>query len=417
MSMRARRFRPVCAAAIILGVMLPARQAVAQISDDAVRIGVLTDMSGAFSDVGGQGSVVAAEMAAQDFGGTVRGKPIRIVSADHQNKPDVGAAIARAWFDRDGIDAVADLPVTSVALAVIEIAREKQRTTLIAGAASSDITGRFCSPYATHWADDSYALAHGTAQAVTKAGGTSWFFITADYAFGHAMERDAAAAVTAAGGTVTGNIRHPLATPDFSSYLLRAQASRAQVIGLASAGRDTVTAIKQAAEFGIADSDKRVAGFLVFISDVHSVGLPVARDLLVATGFYWDQNDAARAFGRRFFASTGRMPTKQQASVYASVTQYLKTVDAAGTDAAGAVNRTLRALPVDYFGHPAVIRADGRVLYDLTLYAVKAPAESKAPYDYYRPLVLIPAAEAFRPEGEGGCALAPNPLTAREIHP
>nr|WP_157091665.1 ABC transporter substrate-binding protein [Methylobacterium nodulans] len=390
-----------------LGLLLPAARASAQISDEAVTIGVLTDMSGPFSDIGGKGSVAAAEMAAQDFGGSVKGRPIRILAADHQNKPDVGSAIARAWFDRDGVDAVADLPVTSVALAVLEIARDKKRTVLIAGAAASDLTGRACSPYSTHWADDSFALANGTATAVTKAGDRSWFFVTADYAFGHAMERDATAAVKAAGGTVKGSIRHPLAAPDFSSYLLQAQGSGAKVIGLASAGGDTINAIKQAAEFGIAGSGQRVAGFLVFLSDVHSLGLAVAQGLLVSTGFYWDQNDAARAFGKRFFAKTGRMPTKQQASVYASVTQYLKAVDEAGTDEAGAVNRVMRRLPVDYFGHPASIRPDGRVLYDLTLYEVKAPAESKAPYDYYKPIATIPAAEAFRSERDGGCVIAP----------
>ncbi|WP_407529469.1 ABC transporter substrate-binding protein [Methylobacterium oryzisoli] len=395
----------LCAALTALGLVLPAGRAAAQISDDVVRIGVLTDMSGPFSDIGGKGSVLAAEMAAEDFGGSVKGKPIRIVSADHQNKPDVGSGIARAWFDRDGVDAVADLPVTSVALAVLEIARDKKRTALIAGAAASDLTGRFCSPYSTHWADDSFALASGTAKAVTKAGDKSWFFVTADYAFGQAMERDATSAVKVAGGSLKGSVRHPLATPDFSSYLLQAQASQAQVIGLASAGGDTINAIKQAAEFGITDSGQRVAGFLVFLSDVHSVGLPAAKGLLVTTGFYWDQNEAARAFGKRFFAKAGRMPTKQQASVYASVTQYLKAVDATGTDEAGAVNQAMRKLPVAYFGHPASIRADGRVLYDLTLYEVKAPRESKGPYDYYKPLATIAAAEAFRSESESGCTL------------
>ena len=377
----------------------------AQISDDAVKIGVLTDMSGQFSDIGGKGSVVAAQMAAEDFGGQVKGKPIQIVGGDHQNKPDIGSSIVRQWFDTDHVDAIADLPVTSVALAAQEIAREKKKTLLIDGAAASDITGKACSPYSTHWADDSYALANGTARAITERGDKTWFFLTADYSFGQAMERDATAAVKATGGQVLGSVRHPLGAPDFSSYLLQAQGSGAKVIGLANAGGDTQNSIKQANEFGITAAGQKMAGFLVFITDVHSLGLNTAQGLLVSTGFYWDQNDQARAFGKRFFDKVGRMPTKQQAAVYASITHYLKAIDATGTDDAAKVNEQMRRMPVDFFGRAGSIRPDGRVLYDLTLYEVKKAAESKAPWDYYKAVTTIPRDQAFQPAQENGCAL------------
>lgn len=377
----------------------------AEISGQVVRIGVLTDMGGQFADIGGKGSVVAAELAAEDFGGKVAGVPIEIIAGDHQNKPDVGGAILRKWFDEDGVDAVADLPVSSVAFAAQDIARQKHKTLLISGAAVSELTGKACSPYSSHWADDTYALANATGKAVTKNGGKSWFFITVDYSFGHAMERDAAAAVEATGGKVVGTVRHPLGAADLSSFLLQAQASKAEVIGLANVGKDTSNAVKQAAEFGLTSGGQKLAGFLVFLTDIKAIGLPLAKGLLVSTGFYWDQNDEARAFAKRFEAKVGRMPTKQQASVYASVKHYLKAVAASGSDEAGAVNAEMRQLPVDYFGHPATIRPDGRVLYDLTLYEVKSPAESKGPWDFYKPVTTLPAAEVFRPAGETGCSL------------
>lgn len=393
----------LAALALATTAAMPAR---AQMSDHVVRIGVLGDMGGQFSDIGGRGSVAAAELAVEDVGGKVAGVPVEIVSGDHQNKADVGGATLRKWFDEGGVDAVADLPVSSVALAAQEIAREKKKTLLISGAAVSELTGKACSPYATHWADDTYALANATGKAVTaSAGGKSWYFITVDYSFGHAMERDASAAVVAAGGKVLGNARHPLGAPDLSSFLLQAQASRAQVIGLANVGGDTSNAVKQAAEFGITSGGQKLAGFLVFLTDIKAIGLPLAKGLLVSTGFYWDQNDEARAFARRFEAKVGRMPTKQQASVYASVKHYLKAVAAAGTDEAAKVNARMRDLPVDYFGHAASIRPDGRVLYDLTLYEVKSPAESKGPWDFYKPVTTLPASEVFRPAGETGCPL------------
>lgn len=377
----------------------------AEISGQVVRIGVLTDMGGQFADIGGKGSVVAAELASEDFGGKVAGVPIEIIAGDHQNKPDVGGAILRKWFDEDGVDAVADLPVSSVAFAAQDIARQKRKTLLISGAAVSELTGKACSPYSSHWADDTYALANATGKAVTKNGGKSWFFITVDYSFGHAMERDAAAAVEATGGKVVGTVRHPLGAADLSSFLLQAQASKAEVIGLANVGKDTSNAVKQAAEFGLTSGGQKLAGFLVFLTDIKAIGLPLAKGLLVSTGFYWDQNEEARAFAKRFEAKVGRMPTKQQASVYASVKHYLKAVAASGSDDAGTVNAEMRQLPVDYFGHAATIRPDGRVLYDLTLYEVKDPAESKGPWDFYKPVTTLPAAEVFRPAGETGCSL------------
>ncbi len=392
------------ALAVAASAFVPAA-ARAQISDNVVRIGVLGDMGGQFADIGGRGSVAAAELAAEDFGGKVAGVPIEIISGDHQNKADVGGATLRKWFDEGGVDAVADLPVSSVALAAQEIAREKKKTLLISGAAVSELTGKACSPYSTHWADDTYALANATGKAVTAAGGKSWYFVTVDYSFGHAMERDAAAAVASAGGKVLGNTRHPLGAQDLSSFLLQAQASKAQVIGLANVGGDTSNAVKQAAEFGITSGGQKLAGFLVFLTDIKAIGLPLAKGLLVSTGFYWDQNDEARAFAKRFEAKVGRMPTKQQASVYASVQHYLKAVAAVGTDDAGKVNAQMRALPVDYFGHAASIRPDGRVLYDLTLYEVKSPAESRGPWDFYKPISTLPANEVFRPAAETGCAL------------
>jgi branched-chain amino acid transport system substrate-binding protein len=290
-----------------------------------------------------------------------------------------------------------------VALAAQEIARQKRRTLLISGAAVSDLTGKACSPFATHWADDTYALATATAKAVVRNGGTSWFFLTVDYAFGTAMERDAARTVKDSGGRVLGSVRHPLNTADFSAYLLQAQASGAEIIGLANVGGDTINAIKAAAEFGIVGEGRKLASFLMFITDIASLGLPAAQGLLVSEGFYWDQNDLSRAWSQRFSARLNKMPTKQQAATYASVTHYLKAVAATGTDEAGAVNAEMRRLPVDFFGRTGSIRPDGRVLYDLTLYRVKTPAASRGPWDFYETVATIPAAEAFRPVAEGGC--------------
>ncbi len=329
-----------------------------------------------------------------------------VLDADHQEKVDIAASIAGEWFDVKGVDAIADLPNTGVVLALQEMARKKRKTLLVSGAASVEITGKSCSPFTTHWTDDTYALANGTARAMAKGGGTSWFFLTADYSFGYDLERDATATVKSLGGRVLGSARHPLGTNDFSSFLLQAQASHADIIGLASAGADTVSAIKQAREFGIVAGGQRLAALHAFVSDVYSLGLDAAQGLIITTGFYWDETDGTRNWARRFFAARGRMPTREQAGVYTSVLHYLKAVQATGTTDAEAVNAAMRRLPVDRFGATATIRPDGRVIYDIGVYEVKSPAESKAPWDFYRKLATIPGDEAFRPADVGGCALA-----------
>ena len=392
----------VLLAALAAGLAVgPAR---AQISDDVVRIGVLTDETGPYADSAGAGSVLAARMAAEDFGGRVRGKPIEIVHADTQNKPDVASTIARRWFDTERVDAIIDLPVTPIALAVQEVARQKGRTVMITASAASEFTSRFCSPVSTHWADDTHALTAGAARAMLAAGGDTWFFITVDQAFGLALERDATAIVVAGGGRVLGSARHPIGATDFSSLLLQAQVSGAKVVGLASVGGDLVNLLKQANEFGLARAGKQtLVGFLTYIQDIHALGLPAAQGFSFTAGFYWDQNDASRAFARRFFAVQKAMPSKNHAEVYTAVTHYLRAIDATGTDDAVAVNRAMRDRPLDYFGNPAMVRADGRVLYDVTLWRVKAPSESSGPWDYYAPVRTIPAAEAFLPMNREAC--------------
>ncbi|MBC7800793.1 MAG: ABC transporter substrate-binding protein [Gemmatimonadaceae bacterium] len=381
-----------------------AAQARAQLSDDVVRIGVLTDETGPYADSAGAGSVQAARMAVADFGGQVRGKPVEVLHADTQNKPDVASAIARRWFDNDRVDAVVDLPVTPIALAVQEVAKQKNRTVMITASAASEFTSRFCSPISTHWADDTHALTAGAARALLAGGGDTWYFITVDQAFGLALERDATAIVKAGGGRVLGTLRHPIGNTDYSSLLLQAQASGAKVVALASVGGDLVNILKQANEFGLRQSGKQiVAGFLTYIQDIHALGLPAVQGYTFTEGFYWDQNDTSRAFARRFFATQKMMPSKNHAEIYTAVTHYLRAIDAAGTDEAVAVNRAMRDRPVDYFGKPATVRGDGRVLYDLTLWRVKAPGESKAPWDYYAPVRTIPAADAFLPPNREAC--------------
>ena len=363
-----------------------------------LKIGVLTDESGPYADSAGPGSVLAAEMAAADFGGKVKGRIIEIVHADTLNKPDVAAGIARRWFDNEGVAAIVDLPVTPVAFAVQELAKQKNRTVMINAAATSDFTAKACSPVSTHWADDTNALAAGTAKAIMAGGPQNWYFITVDIAFGAALQRDATAVIEAAGGKVLGSARHPVNNADFSSLLLQAQASQAQRIGLASVGGDLVNAIKQAHEFGLTrDGKQSLVGFLVYITDINALGLSTAQDIAVTSSFYWDQNDSARAFSKRFFEKRKMMPTKDHASIYTSVMHYLRAVEAAGTDEAVAVNRQMRATGFDFFGKKGTLRSDGRALYDLTLYRVKKPAESKAPWDYYAPVRVISQAEAFLP--------------------
>jgi branched-chain amino acid transport system substrate-binding protein len=389
--------RLMIAAALILAAPALAEERV-------VRIGVMGDMSGFASQVGGPGAVLATRMAVQDHAGTAAGMPIEVVEADMQNKPDIAAQIARRWFDVDGVDAIADLPVTPVALAVQGIARDKKKVLLISEAATTEITGRQCSPYTAHWADDTHALAAGTARALVESGATRWFFLTADFAFGHAMQAAASAVVTALGGEVLGAARHPLATADFSSFLIQAQQSGADVIAFANVGADLVNAIKQASEFGLTRAGQKLTGLIMFVSDVDALGLPVAQGLYVTSSFYWDRDDATRAFARRFAAlNGGRMPTKAHAATYAAVRHYLAAIDAAGAKDAAAVTAQMKRMPISYFGRPARMRADGRVVYDLDLYQVKAPAEQRYPWDYYRPVRAIPADQAFLSVEQGGC--------------
>jgi branched-chain amino acid transport system substrate-binding protein len=386
-------------------VALAAGSAAAQ-GTGPVKIGVLNDMSSLYADISGKGSVVAAELAAEDAGGNLLGKPIEIVSADHQNKPDVGAAIARKWYDEEGVDVITDVPTSSVALAVEQVSRDKHKLALFSGPGSSDITGTKCSPYAAHWTYDTYALAHGTGSAVVKSGGDTWFFITADYAFGHALERDTADVVKAEGGKVLGDVNVPLNTPDFSSFLLQAQASKAKVIGLANAGGDTINSIKQGAEFGIVEGGQKFAGLLVFISDVHSLGLKTAQGLQLTEAFYWDQNDQTRAWSKRFYAKMHRMPTMVQAGVYSALTHYFNAVKALDSKDPLKVMAKMRETPInDFMTHNGKLRIDGRVTRDLYLFEVKKPSESKGEWDLYKLLATVPADQAFRPLDKGGCPL------------
>jgi branched-chain amino acid transport system substrate-binding protein len=381
--------------------------AYAQFSDNKLVIGVMGDQSGVVSDVGGPGSIKAARMAVADFGGSIDGVPIEIITADHQNKPDVASSIAREWFDRQGVDVIVDLPHSGAVLGLMTIATEKHRSLMVSGAASVEITGSHCSPYVTHWTDDTYALARGTAAALTEQGQKSWFFLTADYAFGHDLEKDATAVVEQRGGKVLGSARHPLNTADFASLLLQAQDSKAQVVALASAGADTVNAIKQAGQFDIMRTQK-IAALHAFITDVHSLGLEAAQGLIITSGFYWDDSQGTRDFALRFLKEHGRMPTREQAGVYTGVLHFLKAAKSAKSDDAAIVNAEMRKLPVDKFGKPAVLQQNGRVAYDLGVYRVKSPAESKAPWDYYERIATVPAATAFRPAADSGCSAAPS---------
>ncbi len=380
--------------------------ACAQISDGVVKIGVLNDMSSLYADLSGKGSVIAAQMAAEDFGGKVLDKPIVIISGDHQNKPDIGAGIARRWIDTQQVDAIADVPTSSVALAIQEVTRQKKRIFLMSAAGSSDLTGKACSPYGFQWTYDTYALAHGTGGSIVKQGGNSWFFITANYAFGHALMRDTSEAVTAAGGKVLGSVNVPQNTHDFSSFLLQAQVSKAKVIGLANAGGDTINSIKQASEFGIVAGGQKLAGLYVFITDVHSLGLKVAQGLTITSAWYWDKGDASRAFANRFMARNpnGLPPTYTQAGVYSAVTHYLKAIKDAGTDDSDKVSAEMRALKInDFMTKDGWIREDGRIMRDMYLEEVKSPEQSKYPFDYFKLLATIPAEQAFRPLKDGGC--------------
>jgi branched-chain amino acid transport system substrate-binding protein len=377
---------------------------------DTIKIGVLNDQTGVFADNGGLGSVAAAKLAAEDFGGEIAGMKIEVISADHQNKPDVAAAIARKWFDTENVDILADGAASSAGFAMLEVAKQKNRIFVISGSGSSDFTGKSCSPISFHFAYDTYALAKITGLAVTKAGGTSWYFVTADYAFGHALQRDSTKFIEAAGGKVVGSAAHPLGSTDMASFLLQAQGSKAKVVGLATSGADVQTAIKQAGEFGIVESGQQLAGLLVFITDVNALGLKATQGLQLTTSFYWDLNDETRAWAKRYFAATGgKVPSLVQAGVYSGVHHYLAAVKAAGTKDTAAVAKKMHEMKVnDMYNKDVTIRPDGRVLHTMYLMQVKKPDESKYKYDYYKVVSTSPGEEAFRPMSEGGCPLVQN---------
>jgi branched-chain amino acid transport system substrate-binding protein len=390
----------------LLAALLGAAPAWAQISDGVVKIGVLTDMAGVYADLSGAGSIAAAEMALEDFGPTVAGVPIEIVTADHQNKADIAATRAREWFESDGVDVIVDLVTSSVALAVQEVGRQMNQVTIVSGAATSRLTNEACSPVGIHWAYDTHALAVGTGRAVVEEGGDSWYFLTVDYAYGHSLEEDVRRVVLASGGSVVGAIRHPFPTTDFSSFLLQAQASGAKIIGLANAGQDTTTSIKQAKEFGITEMGQQLAGLLVFITDAHALGVDIAQGLLLTTGFYWDYDAATRAWSDRFYERTGQRPSMAHAGVYSSMLHYLKAVEVTRSDDGPTVIAQMKKLPIeDFFARNGYLRDDGRMVHDMYLARVKTPDESSGPWDLYNILRVIPGEEAFRPLSESECPL------------
>ena len=383
-----------------------ATQAGAQVSDNVVKIGVLTDMAGVTADITGKGSLVAAQMAVQEFGGTVLGKPIQVISGDHQHKNDLGASIARQWYDTDKVDVIVDVPNSAIALAVQGIAKQAKKIVMFSGAGTTALTNEQCSPYGFHWTYDTHAMAHGTASAVVKAGGKSWFILASDYAFGAQLAKDTTEVVVAEGGKVLGTVKHPLNLADFSSLLLQAQSSGANVIGIANAGTDTINAIKQAGEFGITQKGQNLAAMILMINDVHSLGLPAAQGTYLTTASYWDMNAKTRAWSKSFMEKTGSMPSMLQAGVYGSVLHYLKAVKAAGTDEADKVTAAMRSMPInDAFTENARIREDGRVLRDMYLAKVKTPAASKYAWDYFEIIRKIPAADSVIPLSASKCPL------------
>jgi branched-chain amino acid transport system substrate-binding protein len=378
----------------------------AQVSNDVVRIGVLNDRSGIYADLAGEGSAIAARMAAEEFGGKVAGAPIEIVVADHQNKADIAASKAREWVDTGNVDVIADVPNSAAALAVQGITKEKKRIFLMSGPGATALTGAQCSPYGFHWTYDNYAMAAGTGRALVEQGKKNWYFVTADYAFGQSLEEETTKMVNKLGGKVVGSVRHPLGSSDFSSFLLQAQASKADVIGFANAGGDATNAVKQAAEFGITQSGQSLAGLLLFITDVHALGLSAAQGLMFTEGFYWNLDDQTRAWSKKFEAKAGKKPTMVQAGVYSAVKHYLKAVEAAKTDDADKVAAKMRELPVeDMFAKKGKVAANGRMFHDMYLVRVKKPGESKGPWDYYDIVKTIPAETAFLDPALSGCPL------------
>jgi branched-chain amino acid transport system substrate-binding protein len=379
---------------------------VAPASAQGVKIGILNDQSGVYADYGGKFSFEAAKMAVEDFGGEVLGQKIELVTADHQNKPDLATAIARRWYDSEGVDMITELTTSSVALAVQGLSNEKKKIDIVVGAATSRITGDACTPYGFHWAFDTHGLAVGTGGALVKAGGDSWFFMTADYAFGYALEKDTSEIVTSNGGKVLGSVRIPLNSSDFSSFLLQAQSSKAKIVGLANAGLDTTNSIKQAAEFGIVSGGQKLAALLMTLAEVHGLGLQAAQGLVLTEGFYWDQNDKTREFSERFMKRTDRMPSMIHAGTYSATMQYLKAVKAAGTKDSDAVAKKLKELPVDdMFAQGGKVLQNGRMVHDLYLFEVKKPSESKKPWDYYKQLAVVPGDKAFPSAKDSGCPL------------
>jgi len=392
-------------AALLAATAIPA--SAAEISDGKVKIGILNDQSGVYADFGGKWSVEAAKMAVEDFGGKVQGAPIEIVDADHQNKPDIASNIARQWYDTEQVDAIMELTTSSVALAVQGISQEKKKIDIVTGAATTDLTGKACSPYGFHWAYDTHSQAVGTGGALVAQGGDSWYFITVDYAFGHSLEEQTSDLVKEKGGKILGSVRYPLGATDYSSFLLQAQSSGAKIVGLANAGLDTSNSIKQAADFGIVSGGQRLAALLFTLAEVHGLGLQAAQGVVLTEGWYWDQNDKNREFAERFFKRTNRMPNMIQVGTYSAVLQYLKAIDKAGTDETEAVAKQLHEMPVnDVFTENGKVQADGNMVHDMYLYQVKKPEESKKDWDYYTYLATIPGAEAFLPADQSGCPLA-----------
>jgi branched-chain amino acid transport system substrate-binding protein len=392
---------------LAVAAALAAPAAFAQISDGAIKIGVMNDQSGTYADLAGPGSVVAARMAIEDFGAAKKGMKVEVLVADHQNKPDVGSTIARQWYDVDKVDVIMDVPTSSVVLAVNQVTKEKNKALIVSTGATSDLSGKACTPNSIHWTYDTWSLANGTGSAIVKTGGNTWFFLTADYAFGHALERDTEAVVLKNGGKVNGKVRHPFPSTDFSSFLLQAQASKAKIIGLANAGADTTNAIKQGAEFGIVKGGQQFAGLLVFLTDVHALGLDKAQGLLLTEAFYWDLNPQTRAWSQRFAKlHKGAMPTMAQAGVYSATLHYLKAVEAIKSDDGPKVVAQMKKMPSDdaVFGKGRV-RQDGRHIHDMYLFEVKKPSESKGAWDYYKVRATIPAEQAFRPMDQGDCPL------------
>jgi len=395
--------------ALLLGCVFAAR-AQEKVSDGVVKIGLIEDMSSIYADITGVGAVTAAKMAVEDFGGAVLGKPVEVVSADHQNKPDIASATAREWFDSQHVDALMDVAASATALAAIEVAKAKNKIVVLNGPGAARITNEACTPVSIHYTYDNYALSHGTGAAMVKAGYATWFFLTADYAFGHDLEQNTAAVVKASGGQVLGSVRVPINNSDFSSALLQAQSSKAKVVGLANAGADTINAVKQAAEFGIVRGGQKLAGLLIFINDINTLGLEVAQGMLLTNAFYWDRDEESRAWAQRYFQRMSKMPNMTQAGIYSATTHYLKAVQAAGTDETQAVMEKIRSTPInDFFVKNGKIRDDGRMVHAMYLYEVKKPSESKGVWDYYKFVATIPADQAFQPLSESRCPLVKKP--------